>query len=438
MTASFHILVANQHGNNRGDEAAMRAMLRTLTEILGDVEFSILHQFRERRMLVDLDQPAEDLALILAPLEALGLAAFAACSLIGLRLRFLLGSNARAIIAAYERTDLVVSAPGGPYFGDLYWRHELVHWFYVFLALLYEKPLFLYAPSAGPFRIRWLNPIRRRLYRRFTTLCVREEVSAGHQRGLLGEDAEVVVTADSALQCEFEALPRGEFFAGERSQLAGRFIVAVSLIDYAYPGESAAERLRASYEEAMLAAIGEIASRREAHFLLIPQLYGQEPTDLGFLQRMAARLPDSISREVVDPALDAEVQQRLFAMADLHIASRYHPAIFGNMAGTPGLCIYYEHKAIGFMRLLGLERFAFDIRSCSFEQIQEALVELLEDRENIKAQLAATVPGLRARSRRTSELAARVLLESKGLPSEPSGAASSSIAGPAAGARGPS
>ena len=57
-------------------------------------------------------------------------------------------------------------------------------------------------------------------------------------------------------------------------------------------------------------------------------------------------------------------------MCDLHLAIRYHPAIVGNTGPVPGLCIYYEHKALGFMQQLGLERFAVDIRKLDIAQLR--------------------------------------------------------------------
>ena len=413
MAESCHILIINQHGNNRGDEAAMRAMLRSLTERLPDPQFSVLHQFRGRRLVVELDEPVEELALILSPFESLRLAVFAAGRWLGLPLFWVLGEEGRFIIRAYASADLVISAPGGPYFWDIYWSHELVHWFYVVLAVLYQCPLFLYAPSAGPFRIRWLNPIRRVLYQRFDKLCVREDLSASHLRELLGPDAEIEVTADSALQCRFSPFSRSDYFQDEHLSQADRYIVAVSLIDYSYPGEINPEPLRDHYKKIVLGMLRQITSQRDSHYLLLPQLYAKEPTDLELLQEMGARLGDAFSWEIVDPSLDSNVQQRLCAMSDLHIASRYPPAIFGNAGLVPGICLYYEHKALGFMKQIGLERFAFDIRKLSAPRISDAVNELIENRDAIRSHLTRVIPGLRARAQRTSARAGEVFLAAK-------------------------
>ena len=217
-----HILIINQHGENRGDEAAVRAMLAGFEQELGEVRFTLLYQFRDRELRLKFDQRVEDLPIVLPPTDYLRLALFSTGRTLGLNPKATLSRTMRKIIEAYETADLVVSAPGGPYFGDIYAKHELAHWWYVWLAHVYKKPLFLYAPSAGPFKNPLLNPVRRSLYRKFDVLVAREPFSAEHIVGLLGPDTTVHVTADSAIQVSFPPLPRTEYFRRERAGLADK------------------------------------------------------------------------------------------------------------------------------------------------------------------------------------------------------------------------
>ena len=96
-------------------------------------------------------------------------------------------------------------------------------------------------------------------------------------------------------------------------------------------------------------------------------------------------------------------------MCDFHVASRYHPAIFASSGLTPGICIYYEHKALGFMQQLGLERFAFDIRKLDAAKLCEAVDELLEHRDEVVRTLEARMPALQQTARRTTKLAVDLL-----------------------------
>jgi polysaccharide pyruvyl transferase WcaK-like protein len=159
----------------------------------------------------------------------------------------------------------------------------------------------------------------------------------------------------------------------------------------------------------MVELLSHLADRRDCHFLFLPQLYGSVHDDGPYLERIAQRLPSSVSWEVVDPELDSDAHRRLFAMSDFHIASRYHPAIFGNSGLTPGLCIYYEHKALGFMQQLGLERFAFDIWKVDALELCTAVDEALARREELVETLKERIPALCEVARRTTKLAVRLL-----------------------------
>jgi colanic acid/amylovoran biosynthesis protein len=400
-----HILIINQHGENRGDEAAMTAMQRSLSQALGDARFTVLYQHRDATMKPRTVGETNALPIVLPLVEYLRALAYSFCNLLGINTSFPLSNRMKPMIDAYRSADLVVSAPGGPYFGDLYAGHELVHWWYVWLGHRFGCPLFLYAPSAGPFKNRLLNPIRRWMYRKFDTLVVREEISADHLRGLLGDRTRIEVTADSALQVAWTPFQRDDYFDESRAQLRTRFLVAISLIDYSYPGCANRGALRERYLSAALELVLFLSKSRSCHFLLIPQLYGRAHSDVEFLRAFGRRLPSGISFEIVDTLLNSDAQQRIFAMCDLHIASRYHPAIFGHAGLCPGICIYYEHKALGFMQQLGLERFAFDIREVEARNLVEAASELLQRREEIIEVLAQRIPELRQRARRTTELA---------------------------------
>jgi colanic acid/amylovoran biosynthesis protein len=407
-----HILIVNQHGENRGDEAAMRAMLASFKEQLPDASFTLLYQFRDRSLRLQFHEDVEDLPIVLPAFDYLRGLFYTPLKAIGLDAQWVLPLSLRRIVAAYERADLVVSAPGGPYFGDLYVNHEIIHWWYVYLAKLFKKPLFLYATSAGPFKHRLMNPVRRWLYPKFDRLVTREEISAAFIEELLGASVKVEVTADSAIQASVEPLSRKDYFAGERSALADRFVVAVSLLDFRYPNSKDVEESKRRYNEAMIQSLTHIVRKVDAHFLFLPQLYGKVHNDVPYLKTMAKQLPPNTSWEIVDPELNSDMQRAFFGMSDLHIASRYHPAIFGNTAFVPGLCIYYEHKALGFMTQLGLERYAFDINEVEGKALCAAIDNIFDQRELLAAHLHKVVPALQELSARTTKIALELLQQS--------------------------
>jgi colanic acid/amylovoran biosynthesis protein len=402
-----HILVANQHGENRGDEAAMRGMLSSIAARVPNARFTVLTQFADRDLMIDVPERVTFLPMFRSGLDVVSITFFALLLALRVRARFLLTRTARAVIAGYESADLVISAPGGPYFGDLYSRHELFHWLFVWLAPRYDLPIVLYAPSAGPFRHRLLNAVRRRLFPRFVRpLCVREPVSAQSLEDLLGDAVAVEVTADAAFQQRVRGR-RAATVAGHPTD--DRFLVAVSAIDFAYPRSPDSAQRRVQYDETMRAALEHLHETERAQFLLFPQLYGAVHSDVPYLERLASKLSPQVEWEIVDPALDSDGQRALLGGCDLCIASRYHPQVFAVSAGVPGVCIYYEHKALGVMRQVGLDALAFDITTVERGPLLAALDDAVARRRELAAVLRDQEPGLRVRSERTTEVVLEAL-----------------------------
>jgi colanic acid/amylovoran biosynthesis protein len=402
-----HVVVVNQHGDNRGDEAALRGMLAGLHERLAPVRFTIVHQFGEPSSCVEVPYEVEWLPSTMPRSVPARLVVTALLRWVRLPWRWAAGEIVEKVHDAYDDADLVVSAPGGPYFGEVYAGHEPLHWLYVLLAAWRDKPAILYAPSAGPFT-SWWRPLRRRVLRSFRRVAVREDISAENLRGLMGDDFAVEVTADSALQSSVEPLARSEWrFDGET--LEGRTLIVVSAIDRPYAGDTDPPGRRRRYDDAVVAALADIAGRTRAHVAFVPQVHGRH-RDQPYLERLARRLhaavPEGVTIEVVDERLDSDAQRSRFAAADLVLAGRYHPAVFAISAEVPLVCVPYEHKAAGLMAAAGLEDLSLPIDDVTTERLTDLLHRAHEDREDLRARLTDASTTLSARAARTSDMAA--------------------------------
>jgi polysaccharide pyruvyl transferase WcaK-like protein len=407
-----HVLITNQHGENRGDESALRGLLHTVSNKLGAVRFTVIAQIQDTSIDMKFEQDVSLLHMKMSILSFAGLVTYSLLKKVRISLPFLLTDCTQHMMDAYRDCDVVVSAPGGPYFGDIYANHEIMHWFYIWLGLLFEKPLFLYAPSAGPFEIYWLNIIRKRLLKKFDVLCLREEISKEFLENLIGTDKEIHVTADSSIQQMVHPMSREDYFVGERQPYRERFLVAVSVIEYPFPGDPDPDGRQKEYAELILEMLKHLSLKKRCHFLFIPQLYGQVHSDVPYLEHLSSSLSGDATREIVDPTLDSNSQRAIFAMCELCIASRYHPQVFAGTSAVPGVCIYYEHKALGFMKAMGLEDFAFDIRGLRLPPILAKLDEAVDQRDKLIAIMKQKVIPVRERSAHTTDLLVE-LLEAK-------------------------
>lgn len=401
-----HVLIVNQHGDNRGDEAALHGMLSGVARAIdGPVRFTVVHQFADDRSARELAASSgfevEWISLKLSPLEGLRLVLYLVT-----RVRAVLGRVGVATIAAYRSADVVVSAPGGPYFGDIYIGHEPVHWLYVWMARIHRKPAVLYATSAGPFAKAWANPFRRVTYRCFDAVFVREEISAAHIRSLFGtrrRNVEVRVTVDAALQVSVPAVPRD----------SSTRRVVVSAIDWKYDGDASPTARRASYDAAVAAAVAELCSGAAGEVILVPQLHGTTHRDAPYLERLATLVRDEVSNDVTvsvfDESRDMLAQRALFASADFVIAGRYHPAVFALSAGVPQVCIPYEHKATGVLQLAGLSDVVVPIAEVTTERLVAVARRVREQSDDVRERSRDAATRLAELSSQTSRTVVDVM-----------------------------
>jgi colanic acid/amylovoran biosynthesis protein len=401
-----HVLVVNQHGDNRGDEAALLAMCSGIEAELGPTQFTVIHQFNNAAAGPMLRPDAQWITLKLPVGEAIRFVVYLALRIFRLRPQFLLGSLGQKTIHAYETADVVVSAPGGPYFGDLYIGHEAVHWLYVWIAKLHRVPAMLYATSAGPFHKKWANPFRRYTYRCFSRLFVREEISAGHIRGLFAgrrHGVNIEVSIDSALQVAI---------APQERQHADAQLIVVSAINWPYPNDPSPQLRQKEYDTAVIEAVKIFAESRPTHVVFVPQLYGSMHRDTPYLEALARLLPANISCEVLSDTKSSNEQRALFAAADWVIAGRYHPAVFAVSAAVPVLCIAYEHKATGVLQAAGVPDAVMSIDEVTVEVVQAKARELLATRADLSARLQVAQVALREVSSRTSGAVAELVRRS--------------------------
>lgn len=388
-TQPTRVVVLNQHGDNRGDEAAMRAMLAMLEERIGPTHFTVVHQFADRDSEVALPHAVRYLPLRIGVIELGRLTLWSLLAGMGLRIDRIAGVRGRRIVAAVDDADLVVSAPGGPYFGDLYKGHEVAHWLLVWIAHLAGKPLGMFAPSCGPFASRLLKPLRTNGYRWFDAIALRESRSADMLEQLTGIAAEV--TIDAALAQTVDPADRSAWCGSDEQLL----VVAVR-----DPGDEA----RSRHDAAVLAAVEALARDRPTAVVLLPQLHGKTHRDAPYLQGLADRMQSVTGARVAPETFDAPAQRAVIAAADQVIAGRYHPAVFSISASTPVLIIAYEHKAMGVAEAAGIREWACWLDDLDASALAERALELRAASAAVRRHLATVAPELRRRAERTADI----------------------------------
>ena len=200
---TVHIVITNSHGDNRGDEAAQRSMVRTLAEMIPQARFTILTNSPQGLSMPEGVEVRPTFAawgrrFPFFPLPMILL--WLGLRKLGLKLswlnRFALFGSLDSIAGA----DLVLSAPGGPYIGEIYRGHELSeHLLHLWIAEKLGRPVMIYGPSMGPFTTG-RNRIRRRLLEAVPVITLRDPISRQYLDELKVTGPLVYVAADSAFQ----------------------------------------------------------------------------------------------------------------------------------------------------------------------------------------------------------------------------------------------
>ncbi|ORE89220.1 putative pyruvyl transferase [Oceanococcus atlanticus] len=383
----MHILIINQHGENRGDEAAMQGMLGAVARKYPSAQVTLLYQHKDRSHLPPAPSGVTCLPIVMPLFDAFLLAG-AACLRAWVYRGFALTRGprvAKAIWAAYTQCDMVISAPGGPYFGDLYVNHEFVHVFLVWLGRIHKKRMFLFAPSCGPFGNRLMNPIRRRMFGWFSGVCLREPVSAQYLKGLTG--AAVEVTADSAFLAPLQAVIE---------PAARKKVVTATVLKHrAWQREP--ERQRA-YEASVINALNHLALRHDLEVVFLPQLCGKVHSDFDYLTDVGSRLDTQVRWRVMPRAADVAAQRKLIGEACMSLATRYHHQVFSIGAATPVVALCYEHKSTGLMQEAGMSQLALPIGDVNAQKIVDACEYVLRNGQRVSRSLMFSRVALRRRA----------------------------------------
>lgn len=401
------ILITNSHANNRGDEAAQRSMIASIRKLVPNAEFAVMTISPDG---LDLQEDVRKIRTFCAskktgPLIVL----WTIFRSLGIRLPTL--GLRPAVIEAIEvmaNADVVISAPGGPYFGDIYASHEIQeHLFHIGLSKILGKPVMVYGPSMGPFRSRWRNKVRKYVLNRVEIITLRDSISRDYLRELELSHPLVRVTGDSAFQDavdldtdKVQAVMSAEGIAAPGDDRSGRqFLVGVTPAGarWNFRESSDPQACQEQYNHTIAKAVDYLIATYGATVVFIPQLYGTSD-DVPLIHSIVQLVERRDGVRILSSKWDSEVQQAIVAQMDLVVAGRYHPAIFALKGEVPTVCLAYEHKSVGVMRAVGLERFVIKVEDLSTELLIDRIDAAWDERQQTRDLLGGQVETIRKRA----------------------------------------
>ena len=376
------IFIINAHWYNRGDEAALRAMVDELVLTYPNAEIKI-HMIGSGEFF-----PYKGKVSLTSGLCPAG----GRIKWIDFWTRYITGGRLgfrKESLDFYNEikaSDIVLHGPGGPAIGDIYIANEFEYLARYLLVQRARKPYAFFAPSMGPFKKKKNNFYRRKILEGASLITVREPISAKYLKEY-GIKNPVYVTMDSAFQHPIDEEKYSKQFADdlELTRFISRFdkVVGITITDLMWnPKYKGNDDIKENIISTFKAVVYELTNRGYG-VLFIPQLFGI-CNDADFMGSFANKecyvLP-------VTQKNDCYYQQFVIGKMYAVIGMRYHSNIFAAKMGTPFISVSYEQKMSGFMKIAELDKYCIDINDLSEKSVMETFDNLCEHYNEYKQDL---------------------------------------------------
>ncbi len=345
------ILLVNQPPNNRGDESAHRALVRSLLERVPNCLIKVLYVDKPETcdiMQYKVDHPQVNYVFLHSFMK------YGKVGEVALRRKWRehlwnIHPATRQIKHQYDWADVVVCAPGGICMGGFQdWKHL----YFLKWAKHCHKPLAYYGRSFGPFPTetelnRKFKEISYEMLHYFSFLSIRDKES----EKLADEiGVQYVSTVDTAfLDCPCVEVPYEV-----RSILRKPYWVFVPnylLWHYQYKDRFSVEELVDFY----CLMIEEVWKQySDYRVVMLPQTFsnGNMVDDINLFRMIADKIEDN-RIIVVSDCYSSDIQQVIIKDAQFVIGARYHSIVFSINQNTPFIALSYEHKIRGLLETLG-------------------------------------------------------------------------------------
>lgn len=394
----MNILIMNAHWNNRGDEAATRAMIDHLQDKYPDAKIKVLlltsniKQFRYDDVECRSNfYPRKRDLYFEVPLFVLS------------RGKLMFSKRGKEFCQLIKEADIVIHAPGGPSIGDIYFTDEIYYLYRMLIAKVLHKPYVFYAPSMGPFNTekhKFRNALRRSILNGASVFCVREPISKKYIEKL-GNVKLPTVTLDSAFQYPVN-IEKNQQILNEYQELRdfinqNEKIIGITITDLKWNPKYAQTSVSVNINDTFTKMI-EYLNKLGYAVLFIPQLFGNQH-DNKYMSTFANEKCMVMSEDY-----DCYFQQFIISKMHALIGMRYHSNIFSAKMGCPFVSVAYEQKMSGFMKKIGLEEYCIDINDLSFNLLKEKFSSLEKNYNSYKEVLVEKSVLLQKESSKTTEL----------------------------------
>jgi polysaccharide pyruvyl transferase CsaB len=299
------------------------------------------------------------------------------------------------VLPEIQRLDLLILGGGGILFdaeAGLYLRE-------VALAHEHGVPVLLYAVSAGPLQ----DPAAQALVRDHLGPAAAVTVRERRARQLLeevGVRRDIEVTADPALLLEPEPLPPD---ALKREALdESRRLIGLSVRE---PGVAAPDIDEGHYHALLANAADYMVDRLDADLVFVPM--ERKVQDSQHSHAVVSKMAYANRATVLKGEYTSGQMLSLMSHFDFAVGMRLHFLIFAALNHVPFVALPYSSKVLGFLE--DMEIAMPPLKEVKAGQLIAYIDRSWDLRRDLRRHIERALPGLKARARRTHDIAVGLL-----------------------------
>jgi colanic acid/amylovoran biosynthesis protein len=385
------ILIVNQPLNNRGDESAHKALLRSLCNNFSDVKIQILFVNANQNSIdqFKIDYNEVEYLNFSRKIQG-GIRILTIGTVYNLPIIWYLHPLTNKILQLMKDVDLVVCAPGGICMGGFQdWYHISI----LSMAMYLKKKIAYYGRSFGPFpeiskQNKRFKAISYKLLHYFDFLSIRDAKSQ-----MLAE--EIGVNYVSTVDTAFLDSPEVKIPIEISNKISDHYIVFVpNELKWHYAFKSVSvDKIIQFYTQ-----IIDIISKKYHNYkiVMLPQIFNDHnQNELSFFSRIKENSSHSKDIVILEDKYNSDIQQCIIRESKLLVGARYHSIVFALNNNVPFIALSYEHKISGLLNLLEKENLVIDIINIWSEEekmndsIKQLSVILNSLKKDSEAQLKA-------------------------------------------------
>ena len=394
-----NILIIHAHTENRGDEAAVKAMIAAIKEKEPDANICI--SYNGPTFYPNMNNVKE---ICRFPKIASKLAQLDFFLILMTKGKLSVTKEGREFINEVKKADIVLHAPGGPSIGDIYEEFE---WLYLKRLHLIKKMgvhYMFYEPSMGPFKSEKRNKQRKIILQGAEKIVLRDPISLKYVNEFLGEN-KALLALDSAFQNNIDENIYGKLFDGYKElndfMAMHKKCIGITITDLLWhPKHRNNKTLLSKIEESFKKNIEKLTSEGYG-IVFIPQLYGKQDDEK--LMNGYRINENCFTITSKSEKYDSQFQQYVISKLYAVIGMRYHSNIFSAKQCTPFISISYEQKMRGFMKESGLEEYCIDIDELNDSVLEEKFEYLVDTYDDYLDKLKILKPEFKNKSHITTD-----------------------------------